>query len=562
MKAVLLTVMIALTSLAQEPGNAERRFDVAVPPTTDVDSMAISPDGQKFVFVAAFEGRQRLWIHDLKSDSSRPLKGTEDVSLPFPFWSPDSRSVGFFKGIDIRRIDIETEAQQVVATWGGGRGGTWNKDHTILFATAQGSILQVSDSGGPVSPVTQPEKPLQSQHLFPSFLPDGRHFLYYVVGTADVSGVYVGNIDGSRGKRLVSADAAAVYATSGQILFGRQGKLIAQDFDPETLKLSGNPFQIAEKTSVSVARAAGISTSSSGQVAYRSGTAQRQFTWFDRSGKYLGTVGGPTSVIGAAMSRDGNRVAFGRTVDGNPDIWFLDLFSGAFSRITTSPATENSPVWSLDDRRLAFISNRNVGYELYEKRAPFEGPESLLLPVSTGRSMTTLDWSPDGRFLLVRSGQYDIVAVQIDNFALVPVSTSTANSTINHPQFSPDGKWLAFSSNRSGRVEIHIAPFLPGSALQPSGPVSISGGAWPRWAKDGKELFYVAPDGMLMAVPFDSSTGQTKPPTLLFVPPMFSSVESQYSQQYLVADDGRFLVIAAEEVRAPIHVISNLQHKN
>ena len=216
----------------------EMRLEITTPPTTDPVSLAISPDGQKIVFVATSEGRSRLWLRSLDSTATRPLAGTDGAF--YPFWSPDSRSVGFFADGKLKRIDI---GRRIGADTGGrsaGRGGAWNRDGTILFAPNQGGpIFRISSTGGEPAAVTRLELPQQASHRFPQFLPDGRHFLYYVTGSPEARGVYVGQLDGSETRRLLDADSAAVYASSGQLLFVRQGTLFAQGFDPIRLALTG-----------------------------------------------------------------------------------------------------------------------------------------------------------------------------------------------------------------------------------------------------------------------------------------------------------------------------------
>ena len=343
--------------------------------------------------------------------------------------------------------------------------------------------------------------------------------------------------------------------------------------------MTGQSVEVAQRVP-SIANAAAVSASASGSIIYRSGIAFRscrcvgwgwtaspsrierhrrpvdkQFKWFDRSGKELSRVGVPTPVDSGApaLSPDEKTVAFARTRDGNTDIWLLDLESEQYRQFTTNSARENFPFWAPDGRSVVYASNRSGLFQIF-RRNIVDGTESLAVP---GSNVVPKDLSTDGKLLLVQQGSAFILAVQSDGRPLL-VTPINPTRTVLVPQLSPNGQWIAFQSNMSGMNEIHVARFAPGAEFRPSPAISDKGGAWPMWARDGKELFYAAPDGMLMSVPFDSARGTAGKPAKLFAPPMLSSVrQNNYLQQYLVSKNGRFLVIEVPEVRMPIQWIRN-----
>ena len=552
---------------------AEMRVEITTPPTKDLVSLAISPDGQKIVFVATSEARSRLWLRSLNAVSAQPLVGTDGASLPF--WSPDSRSVGFFADGKLKRIDIDGGSARVLANAIFGRGGAWNRDGTIIFAPNPASpIFQVLATGGEPAAVTRVEAPPQVGHGLPQFLPDGRHFLYYVQGTPDASGVYVGELGGSETKRLLDADAAAVYAPPGQLLFVRRGTLFAQGFDPVRLALTGNPFPVAEQVAVDILNLAALSASSTGPIVYRTGSAggQRQLAWFDRSGKELGKVGDPDGNLAfgsTSLSPDGRRVAISRS-GGNFDIWLLEMGRGVLNRFTTDAADEIAPIWSPDGTHIVFSSSRKGrGMNLYRKAATGVGSEELIL--DAGWPMFATDWSPDGRFLLYFSSDpntgFDIWTLPMDGdrkpFPIVRTKSGEANA-----QFSPNGKWIAYESNESGRYEIYVQAFS-GAGPQAGGKVLIStnGGVQARWGRDGNTLFYIALDDRLITVPIRfASNGQGVEPSTP-VPLFATRVGSQAfsGTGYSISPDGqRFLMNVELEgpAASPITVLLNWAGRN
>ena len=334
----------------------EIRVEVNTPSTSDPLSFAISPDGRRLVFSASSEGKSQLWVRPLDSVAAQPLAGTDGAS--YPFWSPDTASVGFFADDKLKRIDIVGGAPQVLANAVAPWGGSWNRDGTILFAPAgAGPLLKVPATGGEPVAVTQLEAG-QAAHKFPQFLPDGRHFIYFIQGAGQ--GVYAGSLDGGPSKKLVNADAAAVVFPSGFLLMARQTTLFAQAFDFKRQELSGNPFPVAEHAALNTTgNAAGLSATL-GIVAYRTSPLglARQLTWLDRSGKTVGTIGGPDTadLTDVELSPDGKHVAVYRTVNSNPDIWLIDTARGVPTRLTFDNVDQR-PVWSPDGATIYYLSD-------------------------------------------------------------------------------------------------------------------------------------------------------------------------------------------------------------
>ena len=549
---------------------AEIRVDITTPPTSEPTSLAISPVGNLVVFVALSDGRPRLWLRSMDSVTVRPLAGTDGAQLPF--WSPDSQSVGFFAEGRLKRIDVGDGSVQSLASAISGRGGTWNSDGVILFsASAFSPISSVSAGGEGLADVTRLNT-RQNGHRFPLFLPDGHHFLYYATGGPEESGVYIGGIDGQESQRLFAADSAAVYAPSGHLLFVRQGTLFAQRFDERRRELSGDPFRVADSVMMDNLNGPALSASAAGPIAYRmgSGMPASQLVWSDRLGKELGRIADARTeslTSNPDLSPDGRRVAVSRSIDGNGDVWLIELERGVFSRFTTDLASEQLPVWSPDGSRIAFTQIEAASTDLYMKEVSAGTSEEVILKTPQPESPT--DWSPDGRTLLYRvqypKTGFDLFAVPMEGernpFPVVQTEFDERDG-----QFSPDGRWIAYQSSESGRSEIYVQPF-PGPG--PRAQISANGGAQPRWNGDGKEVFYIGPDERLMSVEvrFDprKKTVQAAAPVPLFTVRVGEVVpQSGRRQQYVVSSDGRSFLInmVSEQARSsPITVILNWKPK-
>jgi serine/threonine protein kinase len=568
--ATLAFASIAVFYFRQKPMPEphEIRLEITTPPTTDPASIAISPDGQKIVFVATSEGHSKLWVRPLDSASGRPLPGTDGASMPF--WSPDGQLVGFFAEGRLKRVDVDRGSVQILADAPSGRGGAWNRDGTIIFVPnfANTAIFRILATGGTPSAVTRLGTN-ETNHRFPQFLPDGHHFLYYVQGGRESHGIHIGDLNGSPPKRLLDVDSAPVYASSGYILFASQGALFAQQFDADRSELKGSPFSIVERIAFgsSAQGWAAVSTSAAGPIVYRTELVSggRQFIWFDRSGKEIGKAGDPMASQGVSISPDSRYVALHQPINNNFDIWLLDLGRGVPSRFTLDPAVDNFPTWSPDGRRIAFASNRKGPYDLYWK--PVTGPATEELLLTTAQDKSPSDWSRDDQFLLYvnrdsKTG-LDLWALPLGGDRKPFVVAQTTYDE-NGGQFSPDSKWVAYESNESGRYEIYVQAF-PGPASKV--PVSKNGGTQVRWQRDGKELFYIALDGRLMAVPIrldsKAQTVDASTPIPLFVTRVGGPIAYPNHQQYDVSADGqRFLMnTIIEEALSPITIILNWKAK-
>lgn len=542
---------------------AEMRFHIPTPPTTDPVSLAISPDGRAIVFVATKEGRSQLWIRWLDSFEQRQLPGTDNASLPF--WAPDSRSIGFFAESRIKRIDLENGVVRDLSTALVPAGATWNRDGVILHPVVTDSpIFRTSVDGAPLTPVTE-LLPGQTGHRAPVFLPDGRRFLLYATGAPDVSGIYLGELGTRTIRRLIAADAPAVLAPPRHLLYLQGTKLLAREFDPETMTPVGEGVALAD--GVITEAAAGIpavSASATGTIVYRTGQAgvQRQFVWVERASKQLRRIGSAAARPSyASISPDGRRLATQRTFAGNTDVTIFDLNRGTDRRFTDDPQPEISPVWSPGGDRIAFASLVGGLFQLFEK--PLDGTPARLL-LQTMQSKQVTDWSRDGRHLLFRTVaadfDIDIWALPLDGDGKPGTPFPVVQSQFDErdAQFSPSGRWIAYHSNREGRHEVYVQPFPAGEPIR----VSINGGAQARWREDERELFYLTLEGMLTAVPITvRPDGRAIQPGA--AEPLFQAnvgdILSIAQQQFIVTDMGqRFLIDSVvEQAAEPISLIVN-----
>jgi hypothetical protein len=394
-------------------------------------------------------------------------------------------------------------------------------------------------------------------------LPGGRRFLFFAVGIPDAQGIYVGSLDSSEITRLMPAETPGAYAPSGWLLFLRQeGTLMARQFDHSRGELTGDQVKVADAVGFDgVFHFGAFSVSPAGLMAYRAEVAsRRQLTWLDRTGKVLGTLGLPdNSLLHPEVSPDGRRVVVDRSVDGNTDLWILDAVRAI--RFTFDAGIDHWPIWSPEGSRVVFDSSRKGLHDLYQK--PSSGAASEELFLESPQSKGATDWSPDGRFLLFQSNDpnraYDLWTLALEGDRRPQAFLSTGFDE-GQGQFSPDGRWVAYVSNESSQYQVYVRPFPgPGGQWQ----ISTAGGTQPRWRPDGKELYYVAPNGSLMAASIAVSGATLDPgtPTVLFQTRMARGIGagSLLRPQYDVAPDGRFLinVTTDEAVASPITVVLN-----
>ncbi|HSB09430.1 MAG TPA: protein kinase [Blastocatellia bacterium] len=576
--ALLAAMPLAISHLRHAPqGQAGAvRFSIATEKASVLGQLAVSPDGRALVFAAINKGFPQLWLRSLGDSEPRPLAGTEGVN-GFPFWSPDSRSICFPASGKLKKLDLSDGTVQTLWTippaFGGigaggagavrsGLGGTWSREGTILTFRGSSGIFRIPASGGEPAPVRGVDQPPEGVfYRWPCFLPDGDHFLYLMTTTAppapeEKSEVYVASLEGKGPKRLFSADSNAIYAPApegrGYLLFAREGALMAQSFDANSLTLSGDPYRVADHVRVNLNNRAFISVSDNGVLAYDStpfSTPANQLVWVDRQGKQLETIPATGTFQMPSISPDGKRLAvsrFDRRI-GNSDIYVVDLVRGTSSRLTLDPAADNWPVWSPDGTHIAWGSNRSGAYQIYQKLASGAGDEEQLL--KSNKVINPTDWSSDGRYILYREMDPDTKA----DLWILPVEGDRKPIPFQHGPFtelqgcfSPDGRWIAYSSDESGSLEVYVQAFTQSGATW---PVSTKGGFAPLWRRDGKELYYLSSDAKLMEVDIETA-GTFEPgiPRALFD----LSGTRRLPLGYAVASDGqRFLFISVSEEAGP-----------
>ena len=505
------------------------KFSVLLPEKTNltgtVPAVALSPDGRRLAFVATYEGKDLLWVRSLDSLSAQVLSESEGTGPSTPFWSPDGRFIAFFAGGKLKKIDASGGPPQILCDAAGGaggpRGGTWNRDGVIVFGTVSGPLYRVSAEGGEATTVTALDQSrFENSHRWPYFLPDGRHLLYFVRSNqAEGGGVYVGSLDAKETKRLLPTVSSAAYAPPGFLLFLRIDTLMAQPFDTDKLELTGEPFPVAEHVAYNPGLGRGaFSVSETGVLAFRSGSGQiDQPLWFDRGGKQIGSLGEAGIYFNLWLSPDERRAAVDRSdpQTGANDIWLFDLSRGIPSRFTTDPGSDSNPLWSPDGSRIVFTSSREGVLNLYQKVASGVANEEVLL--KSGEEKVPDDWSADGRFIVFETlnpkTKWDLwVLPMYGDRQPSPFLQTEFNE--RQAQFSPDGKWIAYTSDESGTRDVYVQTFpAPGGRWR----VSTGGGTQPRWRRDGRELFYIAAGRKLMAADVKpGATFEAGVPKLLF----------------------------------------------
>jgi Tol biopolymer transport system component len=547
------------------PGDGmETRLELTTPPTPDPVSLALSPDGRTLVFVAGAADVPRLWTRNLAEANARSLAGTEYAS--FPFWSPDGRVIGFFAEGKIKAIDVQTRMVRTLSAAPVPAGAAWSRDGVILHPLVpDGPLFQVTGDGGAVAPATQLGAG-QTGHRGPAFLPDGRQFLFYAAGSAEARGIYAGRLGAPGIRRLLDADTPAVFVPPHHLLYTRNGMLVAHEFDPETATVRGEPIAVADSVAADPsAGLAAVAASASRTIAYRTGPVgqQRQLIWFDRHGKELARIGVPEErgPSYGSISSDGRRLAVQRTLDGNTDIWLVDLERGPSVRFTTDPTPDIAPMWSPRGDRVAYASQVDGVFDLFEK--PLDRGERRLL-IHSAEAKQITDWSRDGRHLLYRSVRttpspdMDIWTVALDGNG-TPVAIARTPFEERDAQFSPDGTWIAYQSNESGRHEVYVQPLKGGGERL---RISANGGVQARWRADGRELFYLTSDGQLTGVPIEFVDGGRSLRPGAAVPLFQTSLGAIHGialHSYVVAPDGeRFLLdVVVERQVSPLTLILN-----
>ena len=547
------------------------RFQIAPPesstPTRRGNSFELSPDGRYLAMTAAGE----LWVRALASVSSQRIAGISDAT--YPFWSPDAAWIGFFADGQLKKVPRDGGQAQKICDAIDGRGATWGPDGVIVYSDAQGrrGLWRVGAQGGTPKAVTQtPAGEANHVHRYPQFLPDGRSFLFlYLAASPEVAGTYVGSVDGSPPVRVLeSGDQARFTADSpgsaiGFLLFRRESTLMAQPFDVGRRVTVGEPTVVAEGVGTAVNTGSGaFSLSAIGVLAWSSTEASSsELVWFDRSGQRLAMVNSEMRELqGLALAHGDRRLAYGT---GEPsDIWVQSLPAGEPSRFTFGPDPGWAyPVWSPDGTDLAYTTWDLAGlpaYEIRRRRADRAGAEETLI-----RSHTTIypwDWTPDGRALLYGNGEDELWLLPLAG-ERKPMLFLPSHGKQVYAQFSPDGRLLAYAGEVEGRSEVLVTTVPPSGALW---QISTYGGAMPRWRRDGREIFFRASDGTLMAVALGAGSGASAIDERAAPRALFAGIPSSGNTPiftYSPADDGeRFLVAASRPAaRSPITVAVNWQ---
>jgi Tol biopolymer transport system component/predicted Ser/Thr protein kinase len=568
-------VTVALAGLAfvhfrEKPPAAElSRFQIPMPANLNFPgptaAAEVSPDGRKLAFPAAgADGKPHLWIRSFDSLDARLLPGTELANVPAPFlWSYDSRFIAFLSSDrKLKKVDISGGPAQTLCDAAGVWGGSWSPDGTILYGGFQGAVMRVSAAGGTPTALTGLDRARAERgHLSPKLLPDGRHFLYFRQSTTPgASGIYVGSIDAKPSEQstkplLVNEGFPEYYVPSpdsdtGYLLFYREGTVLAQPFNPNKLELSGDPVPIAEPVG-SASGSGFFSASANGVLTYvegNGGAGNTQLTWFNREGKTLGTVGDSGIFSTSALSPDGKLAAVSR-LDAqyrSSDLWLLDLMrAGAATRFTFDASIVGDPVFSPDGSRIVFLSNRDGPGNLYQKLTNGAKNEEPLLKSTEAKFPTS--WSGDGRFLLyaVRTAKAKgaIWILPMEGSKKEPMPFQVTEFSETFARFSPDGRWIAYDSDESGRGEVYVREFLLGSDGKPEATgkhqISTGGGTIPQWREDGKELFYMSLDrASMMSAEITTQPGfQSLPGKMLFQLPVALGAPPAVS-----GDGKRFLV--------------------
>jgi eukaryotic-like serine/threonine-protein kinase len=576
--AILAAPTLALWPFRSTPVEATR-FIVSLPPgtTTAVSEsrtrMALSPDGRRLAMVVAREGRQQIWIRSLDSVTAEPLASTEGGISPF--WSPDSRFVGFFSPGEgaLKKVEVAGGPARTICKAGVDSVPTWGADGTILFTQFLDGIYRVSADGGTPTRVTRLDKSKRElNHYWPQFLPGGRSFLYMATalepsGLRATPSVYVASFDSPKLTLLTRLHSRMMYSEPGYLLFVQDGALLAQRFDTTNLRLVGEPTRVAD--GVLYLRTVGngsFTVSANGVLAYQGGGAESRVVWSDRRGNTTET-GWATQDYGTLqLSPDGQSVAVDvsdpRT--GTGDIWIADVSRGAPVRFTSDPDDESRPVWSPDGSRVLFRSTRGGPESL---RIGSAAPNLYVRVVGTGSEEMLVadpsplrpeDWSRNNRWIsytrTTRKTGSDIWLMPLSEGGK-PFPFLSERFDERDGKFSPDSRWIAFVSTEAGPPEVYVAPVgEPGARKR----ISVGGGTTPRWGRDGRELFYAAADNQtIMQVTINSGpTFAAEAPTRLFsVAAPRAAPSGLGGMVYDVTPDGRFL-ISIQDGQPPASLIT------
>ena len=550
-------------------------FTVPPPPGTEFTptessvqspQLALSPDGRYLAFVASGADRvSQIWLRPIDSAVVRPIPGTAHAT--YPFWSPSSRSIGFFTTDgQLKRIDIDGGPARTLAHAPNGRGGAWSADDVILFSPNTGDVIyRVAADGGVVRQTKLSGPRRETSHRWPQFLPDGRHFIYFARSIDDNQSVIcLASLDAPGEAIIARSNFGAVYAPPGQLLYVSEGALLAANFDVVRNQLTGDPVPLVDRVATSSNFYGAFSASNNGVLAYASSASMAELAWIGRDGRRLGVAGGPGGYVDFRLSPDGRYLAVAEVEphSDRSDLRLLDLMRGANMRLTTSLATDASPVWSPDGARLVFRSNRDRKHDLYIRPALGGGEEQAFLKTPAAKYPTA--WSPDGAFVVYHANDErthnDVWAVPIGHPDQPRPLVQTEFDEMQG-QVSPSGRWLAYTSNQSARLEVYVQALAPNVRKW---QISTDGGSDPKWRADEKELFYIGRDGRMMSVDLQGAAFDPGAPRPLFLLSDVSAV-APYVSAYDVQGDGqRFLVrVPIEHLQTqPLNVLAHWSMQN
>ena len=582
----LLSLALLLVAIVPFRQPTEPAYQVSLMPpekaeftavSSETGGFSLSPDGSTLAFIATQEGKEMLWVRRLDSLAAHPLAGTE--SAYYPFWSPDSGFVAFFSGTQLKKIDVTGGPPLAICDAPRGHGGTWNREGVIVFSGMDRTLYRVPAAGGePVRLTTLDAARKESSHYWPEFLPDGKHFLYLNrLTNVAKSAIWVGSIDdkpeATRRTELVSSTANAIYVPppaspswrggAGWFLFTQGNTLLARRFDASRLQFQGEAVPVADRVDSQVSVGlAGFSASQGGLLVYnQSGFPDSRLTWTTRDGRQSPATPETGAYLSPRLSPDGAKVAVAMIdSNANADIWQIDLAHSISTRFTFDPAPDIQPSWSPDGQQIVFASSRGGPSRIYLKMSGGTADERRLEQGEATRSDYPNDWSRGGDILYTvvggSSGADLWVLPMTGNTPGKPVPFLDTPFREMQGRFSPDGKWVAYVSDESGRNEVYVRSF-PGTASKSQ--ISNNGGAEPVWRGDGRELYYLAPDGKLMAVTVKTASGafEIEAPHLLFQPHWLPS--QTFAPSYDVTRDGqRFLgPVAVEAAAAPLTLLVN-----
>ncbi|MBF8296773.1 MAG: serine/threonine protein kinase [Bacteroidetes bacterium] len=573
--AVLLALIaLAIFHFTETPTDSRTyRATILPPEKTSLSSsfgghIALSPDGRLLAFVARDSaGKTVLWVRPLNALTGQALNGTDDAS--FPFWSPDSRFIGFFASGKLKKIEASGGPPQTLCDAPTGRGGTWNDKGTILFCPSNGpfSLSRVSAAGGvPVIITKLDSSRSETSHRWPCFLPDGEHFLFTTRtttgGVGEGDAIFVASLDTAFTPRVLIKSGSSVDYAYGHLLFAREQTLMAQPFDVKTFEITGDAFPISESVYFeSFTSRTSFSVSQNGILAYQTGTSSAgiKLLWYDKTGKQTGALNQSSVYHDLRLSPDGRRVAISQfdAKSRNTDIWLYEIGRSVWTKFTFDPALERWPIWSPDGSTIVFASNRKGRLDLFQRSSSGAGSEELLLESNLQKYPS--DWSRDGRFIayhtedLKTKSDIWILPMKGERKPFLFLQTEFIEVRAS---FSPDGRWIAYQSDESGRFEVYIRPFPgPGGKWQ----VSTNGGTRPRWRRDGKELFYLELDAKIMAaeITLGSTTVDVGSARSLFqIRPFGGGARDIYD---VTSDGQRFLVASpgSEEISSPVTLVVN-----